>query len=211
MNLQSFFKMSYGLYVISATNDGKNYGCIVNTLTQVTAEPPMLCVAINKNSVTTKAILESGKFCGVALTQGADMNLIGTFGFKNSEAVDKFSLYPHEVDENGIPYLTVHTAARYSCQVVDTMDLDTHYLIVGKVLEAQTIGDEPVMTYDYYHRVIKGGTPPTAPSYKGKKEPVAKKSGWRCTICGYIYEGETLPEGYVCPVCGVGADLFEKL
>ena len=86
-----------------------------------------------------------------------------------------------------IPYLVEHTAARYSCKVTDTLDLGTHILIVGEVTETEILSDEPVMTYDYYHRVVKGGTPPTAPSYKGNlaKKP-EKKAQWRCKICGYI-------------------------
>lgn len=212
MDIQAFFKLSYGLYVVSARSGEKKYGCIVNTLQQVTAEPPMLSVAVNKNSVTAKAILDSGRFCGTVLTETADMNLIGTFGFKNSEAVDKFASFSTKEDENNIPYLTEHAAARYSCEVAGTLDLGTHILIIGKVTAAEILSDEPVMTYDYYHRVVKGGTPPTAPSYKGNiSHKPAQKAQWRCKICGYIYEGDPLPADFVCPICGQGADKFEKV
>lgn len=212
MDIQAFFKLSYGLYVVSARSGEKKYGCIVNTLQQVTAEPPMLSVAVNKNSVTAKAILDSGRFCGTVLTETADMNLIGTFGFKNSEAVDKFAAFSTKEDENNIPYLTEHAAARYSCEVAGTLDLGTHILIIGKVTAAEILSDEPVMTYDYYHRVVKGGTPPTAPSYKGNiSHKPAQKAQWRCKICGYIYEGDPLPADFVCPICGQGADKFEKV
>ena len=212
MDLQAFFKLSYGLYVISARSGEKNYGCVVNTLQQVAAEPPMLSVAVNKNSVTAKAILDSGRFCGTVLTETADLQLIGTFGFKNSEAVDKFASFSTRSDGYQIPYLVEHTAARYSCKVTDTLDLGTHILIVGEVTETEILSDEPVMTYDYYHRVVKGGTPPTAPSYKGNlaKKP-EKKAQWRCKICGYIYDGDPLPADFVCPICGQGADQFEKI
>lgn len=212
MDIQAFFKLSYGLYVVSARSGEKKYGCIVNTLQQVTAEPPMLSVAVNKNSVTAKAILDSGRFCGTVLTETADLHLIGTFGFKNSEAVDKFAAFSTKEDENNIPYLTEHAAARYSCEVAGTLDLGTHILIIGKVTEAEILSDEPVMTYDYYHRVVKGGTPPTAPSYKGNiSHKPAQKAQWRCKICGYIYEGDPLPADFVCPICGQGADKFEKV
>ena len=212
MDIQAFFKLSYGLYVVSARSGEKKYGCIVNTLQQVTAEPPMLSVAVDKNSVTAKAILDSGRFCGTVLTETADLHLIGTFGFKNSEAVDKFAAFSTKEDENNIPYLTEHAAARYSCEVAGTLDLGTHILIIGKVTEAEILSDEPVMTYDYYHRVVKGGTPPTAPSYKGNiSHKPAQKAQWRCKICGYIYEGDPLPADFVCPICGQGADKFEKV
>ena len=211
MDIQAFFKLSYGLYVVSARSGEKKYGCIVNTLQQVTAEQPMLSVAVNKNSVTAKAILDSGRFCGTVLTETADLHLIGTFGFKNSEAVDKFAAFSTKEDENNIPYLTEHAAARYSCEVAGTLDLGTHILIIGKVTEAEILS-EPVMTYDYYHRVVKGGTPPTAPSYKGNiSHKPAQKAQWRCKICGYIYEGDPLPADFVCPICGQGADKFEKV
>ena len=146
------------------------------------------------------------------LTETADLQLIGTFGFKNSEAVDKFASFSTRSDEYQIPYLVEHTAARYSCKVTDTLDLGTHILIVGEVTETEILSDEPVMTYDYYHRVVKGGTPPTAPSYKGNlvKKP-EKKAQWRCKICGYIYDGDPLPADFVCPICGQGADQFEKI
>ena len=172
----------------------------------------MLSVAVNKNSVTAKAILDSGRFCGTVLTETADLHLIGTFGFKNSEAVDKFAAFSTKEDENNIPYLTEHAAARYSCEVAGTLDLGTHILIIGKVTAAEILSDEPVMTYDYYHRVVKGGTPPTAPSYKGNiSHKPAQKAQWRCKICGYIYEGDPLPADFVCPICGQGADKFEKV
>lgn len=215
MDIQAFFKLSYGLYVVSARSGEKDYGCIVNTLQQVTAQPPMLSVAVNKNSVTAKAILDSGHFCGVALTEKADLQLIGAFGFQNSEAVDKFAPFSTARDAFGVRYLAERVAARYSCAVTSTLDLGTHLLIVGKVEEAEILSDDPVMTYDYYHRVVKGGTPPTAPSYKGDGEK--KETGpagtvrWRCKICGYIYEGDPLPADFICPICKKPADQFEKI
>ena len=214
MDMQAFFKLSYGLYVISARWEEKDYGCVVNTLQQVTAEPPMLSVAVNKNSVTAKAILSSGHFCGVALTEKADLALIGPFGFQNSEAVDKFAPFSTARDKNGVRYLTEKAAARYSCAVTGTLDLDTHILIVGRVEEAEILSADPGMTYDYYHRVVKGGTPPTAPSYKGEtkaEEKSAAGARWRCKICGYIYEGDPLPADFICPICKKPADQFEKI
>lgn len=214
MDMQAFFKLSYGLYVVSARSGEKDYGCVVNTLQQVTAQPPKLSVAVNKNSVTAKAILDSGHFCGVALTEKADLPLIGAFGFQNSEAVDKFSPFSTARDKNNVRYLTEKVAARYSCAVTDTLDLGTHLLIVGQVEEAEILSGDPVMTYDYYHRVVKGGTPPTAPSYKGeaKADPAPAGGGrWRCKVCGYIYEGESLPADFVCPICKKPADQFEKI
>ncbi len=217
MDLKAFFKLSYGLYIISSVSGDLDCGCIANTLQQVTAEPPMLSIALHKDNRTTRAILESGKFCGAVLTEEADMNLIGAFGFQTSEKFDKFGGFSSERDENGVRYVTDCVAARYSCEVVDSVDLGTHIMFIGKVTAAETLCSDPVMTYDYYHRVVKGKTPAKAPSYKGEDvkadEPTPAKASaekWQCAICGYIYEGE-LPEGYQCPICGVPASKFEKI
>ena len=215
MDLTAFYKMTYGLYILSSSAQGKDAGCIVNTVTQVTAEPPKLAVAVNKQNTTAKIIQESGVFAAVPLTQKAGMDLIGVFGFRSSETEDKFAGFHFKRDEAGVPYVTDCAAARFSAKVEQTVDLGTHLLFIGEVTEAEKLLPEEPMSYAYYHSVVKGGTPKTAPSYNGEAEevPVAPATSgerWRCTVCGYIHEGP-LPEGFTCPICGVGADKFEKL
>ena len=207
LDLQAFFKMSYGLYVLSSAFDGKQNGCIVNTVTQVTAEPPKVAVAVSKQNLTTSLIERSGLFNAVALTEEATMDLIGRFGFRSGREEDKFAGIPHGADANGVWYPTETASAMFSCKVIDKLDLDTHVLFVGKSIEAVKLSDAPVMTYDYYHKVKKGETPPNAPSYK---KP-AEKHGWRCTVCGYIYEGEELPPDFICPICKKDASFFERI
>ncbi len=207
MDQTAFFKLSYGLYLISSCFNGSQCGCVVNTLTQVTASPAKLSVTISKNNCTQKAIEQSGFFTGVVLTQAADMDLIGEFGFKSSTEVDKFSRFPHNIDKNGIAYVTQTAAARFSCKVTQQLDVGTHVIYVGEVTEAENLSAEEVMTYAYYHSVKKGTTPKNAPSYKEATE----KKGFRCTVCGYIHESDALPEGFTCPVCGVARELFKKL
>lgn len=213
MDLKAFYKLSYGLYIVSSCMDGKQCGCIVNTVTQVTAEPVQLAVTVNKDNFTKKAIEKSGYFTAVALTQSADMNLIGTFGFKCSADLDKFEGFQTAVDEQGIAYVTQNVAARFSCKVLQQVDLGTHIMFIGEALAAETLSDEEVMTYAYYQIVKKGGTPKTAPSYKGEAEQpaVPSKKGFRCSICGYILEADTLPADYICPICGKGAEFFKPL
>lgn len=213
MNQTAFYKLTYGLYIISTKLGEKDYGCVVNTLAQVTASPAKMSVAINKEGATAKAIQKSGKFVGTVLTETADMNLIGAFGFRTSEEYDKFGAFDTALDPNGIKYVTEHTAAYFSCDVCQTIDLGSHILFIGEVVEADNLLAEPVMTYAYYHSVIKGKTPPKAPSYQAlaPAAEVAKPSQWQCKICGYIYEGDTLPEDYVCPVCGAPASEFERV
>ena len=213
MDLKAFYKLSYGLYIVSSNLDGKQCGCIVNTVVQVTAEPVQLAVTVNKDNYTKKAIEKSGSFTAVALTQSADMNLIGTFGFKCSADMDKFEGLQTETDEQGIAYVTQNAAARFSCKVLQQVDLGTHVMFIGEVLAAEILSDEDVMTYAYYQTVKKGGTPKSAPSYKGEAaQPEAPvKKGFRCSICGYILEADTLPADYVCPICGKSAEFFTSL
>lgn len=207
MDLQAFFKLSYGLYVLSAAENGKSNGCIVNTVMQVTAEPPKLAVAVHKQNLTAEMIERTGFFNAVALTESADLELIGQFGFASGRENEKYHNLPFAHDENGLPYLTEHTAALVSAKVTGQMDLGTHLLFVGEATGAQILSDAPVMTYSYYHQVKKGITPPKAASY----QPMAEKAGWRCKICGYIHEGETLPADYICPICKKDASFFVKL
>ena len=208
MDMKAFYSLSCGLYLVGAAHEGRDYGCVVNTVTQVTAEPAKLMVAINKENATTDAVLASGRFEAAVLCETAPMELIGTFGFKTSREVDKFAPFQTARDAHGVPYVTQDVAARFGCKVVDTLDAGTHMLIIGLVEEAEVLNTAAPMTYAYYHTVKKGLTPPKASSYQ-KAQP--KASGWRCTVCGYIYEGEELPADFVCPVCKQPASVFEKI
>ncbi len=171
MDIKAFFKMTYGLYVVSTRFEEKDCGCIVNTLEQVTAEPIKMAVAISKNNLTEQLIEKSGLFTAVALTQDADIKLIGNFGFKSGRDVDKFAAYSYARDENGIAYLTESTAARFSMKLIDRLDLDTHVMLIGEVLAAEVLSEGEPLTYAYYQQVKKGTTPKNAPSYH---KPMAK-------------------------------------
>ena len=185
MDYHAFDKLSYGLYIVSSEAGGKAAGCIVNTLGQVTVFPVQVAVTINKENQTTRTILESGKFSATVLAESASMELIGRFGFQCSRDVDKFAGFAWARDINGVPYVTEQCAARFACTVVNEVDLGTHILFVARVDDWAVLDDVPQMTYDYYHAVKKGLTPPKASSYRPPEEKV---TGWRCTVCGYIYE-----------------------
>lgn len=215
MDNNAFFNLTCGLYIISSQESGRGVGCIVNTVTQVTNSPAKLMVAVNKENYTCAAILAEEAFEVVALTEDAPMELIGQFGFKCSQDTDKFAGVQSAVDGLGLPYVTEHTNAHFACRVVDTLDAGTHLLFVGEVVEAQVLCDKPSMTYAYYHEVKKGYTPPKASSYQPQAPqsaptPSAPKR-WRCSVCGYIYEGEALPADYKCPVCGQPASVFQPV
>lgn len=205
MDTTAFFNMSYGLYIASTIYEGKGYGCVLNTMTQVTSSPAQISIALNKGNATTAAILESGVFSGVVLAQTTPMETIGTFGFQSSKDADKFAAVAHAFDKNGVPYPIANISSQFSCRVVNHIDIDTHILIIGVVEDAQVLSKEPPMTYAYYHKVKNGKTPPKASSYQ-PEEP--KKKGYRCSICGYIHESDTLPADFICPICQQPASVF---
>ncbi len=208
VDIKSFFKMSYGLYIISGQDGGSHSGVIVNTLLQTSANPEKVSVTISKNSYTMKLIEKSKKFCATVLTESADIDFIANFGFKCGKTCDKFANVEVEIAENGVKYSPQHAAAVFECTVTEQKDLGTHIMFFADVDEAKTISDEPVMTYDYYYNVVKGTTPKDSPMYSEKQE---KKKGYRCTICNYVAEVDELADDYVCPICKKGKEFFEKL
>lgn len=212
MDMHAFHKLTYGLYIISTASQGQYSGCVVNTLVQVTASPIQVSVAINKDNYTEQMIEKAGVFSAAVLTQDAGMDLIGEFGFKSSRETDKFASFAYEKEANGIPYVTEHVAAQLSCRVVNKMDVGSHVLFIAEVTDAQVLSEGELLTYGYYQTVKKGGTPKNASSYQAEPAPAAQgQTGYRCSVCGYILESDTIPEGFRCPICGQGPDKLVKL
>lgn len=209
MDTKAFYKLSYGLYIISSRDKDTYSGLVANTLNQVTSSPARMSVTLNKDNFTTKTIIKSGVICATALTQNVDMNLIATFGFQSSADNDKFQSFNVKEDVNGVKYVTDYAAARYSLKVINQVDLGTHITFFCVVIDAEVLSNDQVMTYEYYQKAKNGTTPKNAPSYQEKNDE--KKKGYKCSVCGYIYEGDTLPEDFVCPVCKQGADKFVAL
>lgn len=208
MDTKALFQLSYGLYVISAKAEGRESGCVANTLAQVTSSPAQLSVALNKNNFTTELIQKSGRFAAVVLSEETDMNLIAGFGFRSGRDADKFADTACGTDASGIRYPTAGASAVFSCKVNRTVDLGTHLLFVADLEDCEILSGAKPMTYAYYHQVKKGTTPKNAPSYQEEKP---KKHGFRCTVCGYFLEADTLPPDYKCPICGVGAEKFVEV
>lgn len=223
IDTKAFRALSYGVYIISATNGEKAAGCIVNTFQQVTSKPARVSVAINKENFTTGVVLESGRFEATVLAESAPMELIGLFGFQTSAETDKFADTPHALDVAGVPYVSEHAVAHVGARVIDKVDVGSHYLIIGEVECAEVLSDEPAMTYAYYHQVKGGKTPPKASSYEQPEdvsaadaavnaaESAAPRYGWRCMICGHVVEMDELPDDFTCPMCGMGRDMFERI
>ena len=198
----AMFKLSYGLFVLSAKDGDKANGCIINTAAQLTDTPKRINIAVNKNNYTHDMIMKTGEFNVSVLSEAVPFKVFQHFGFQSGRTVDKFADYADQaVSSNGIPYLTGCTNAFISAKVVECYDYGTHTLFVADVTEAQVLSDVPSVTYAYYFDHIKPKPIPTT----------EKKVGWVCKICGYVYEGEELPADFICPLCKHGAEDFEKL
>ena len=219
---QAFHSLSYGMYVIGARFDNRDYGCVANTFAQVTSSPLQVSVALNKENATTAAVRAAGRFTASCLSEQVDMQLIGTFGFHTSTELDKFAQHASARDEAGMPYLAEQCCAWFSAKVVSELDLGTHVLFVGAVEECAKVADAAApMTYAFYHQVKGGKTPPKASSYLGDEQVSATpaesneteqpKEAWRCTIGGHMEYVDELPDDFVCPVCGVGKEFFERV
>lgn len=200
MNTNALFKISYGLFILTAEENGFDNGCVINTLTQQTGNPCTVSVTVNKSNKTCEMIKSAGKFNVSVISENAPFELFRHFGFQSGRDTEKFRDYPNsERAENGIYYIPGYTNAYFCCKVKSVTDLGTHLLFIAEVEDAEILSDFESMTYDFYHKNVK------------PKPQKTEKKGYRCKICGYIYEGETLPEDFVCPVCKHPASDFERI
>lgn len=199
MNKSALFKISYGLYIISSRLQNKDNGCIINTVTQVTDNPLRLTATLGKDAYTHDMILNNKEFNISILSESAPFSLFEIFGFKSGRDINKFSNVNFGRSSNGITYLKDGTSSYISCKTIDIIDLGTHSLILADILDAEAISNEKPMTYAYYRRYVKP---------KPKK---SEKGAWRCEVCGYMYQGENLPEDFICPWCKHGASSFTKV
>ena len=197
----AMFKLSYGLFVLTAREGEKDNGCIVNTVSQLTDKPKRVTVAVNKANYTHDMILRTGAFNASILTQETPFGLFKYYGFQSGRDVNKFEGADMPRTANGIVYVNGFTNAVISGKVTQAIDCGTHTLFIAEVTELKSLGNDPSVTYQYYFDHIK---PKPAPA------PVDKK-GFVCKICGYVYEGDTLPEDFICPLCKHGAEDFEPL
>ena len=207
MNNKAFFKLSYGLYVVSSSCDGKDSACIANTFVQVTSEPARVCITLNKNNYTTSLIENSCVYNVGVLLDDIDMDVIRRFGFQSGKDVNEFDGIDYEVDCQNIKQITEGIAASFSVKVISMTDVGTHIMFVGDVIDCKVINEGEVLTYANYHNKKNGTTPKNASSYQAD----TSKHGWRCTVCGFILEADELPEDFICPVCKQPASVFEKI
>ncbi len=203
---EAMYKLTYGLFVLSAKDGAKQNGCIVNTVSMLTDNPTRITVYVNKANYTNDMIKKTGVFNVSVLTESAPFDIFKQFGFASGREVDKFADKTYPSAENGVYYLTEHVNAVLSAKVVDMLDYGTHTLFVAEVTSAQKLSNEKSATYEYYQSNIK---PKAQPSSAEKAE---KKGGkWVCKVCGYVYEGEELPDDFICPWCKHPASDFERV
>ncbi|HIT49716.1 MAG TPA: flavin reductase [Candidatus Pelethenecus faecipullorum] len=200
MNLKAMFKLSYGLYVLTAKENEKDNGCIINTVTQVTSDPNRITIAVNKSNYTHDMIMRTKKFNISVLTEQSKFATYKHWGFQSGATVDKCENITFQRSENGLIYLEEECNAYLCAEVISTTDLGSHTLFLANVVDAEVISEDESVTYSYYQKNIK-----TTP----KKEE--KKKGFICTVCGYIYEGDSLPEDFICPWCKHPASDFVPL
>ena len=198
-NMSALFKIGYGLYVVTSNDGKKDNGLIVNTVTQVTSSPNRVAVCINKQNYSHHVIKQTGVMNINCLSVEAPFSVFESFGFRSGRNVDKFADFKVFRSDNGMVFLSQYINAFMSLKVEQYVDLDTHGMFICSVTEARVISDKDTMTYTYYQENVK-----PKPETEGKK-------GYVCKICGYVYEGDELPEDYVCPLCKHGAADFEPI
>lgn len=233
MNFQNYFKISYGLYIVTTQSGNKKGGYIANTLFQVTATPPQFAISCNKDNYTADLIKQSRVFGFSVLSEKANTTLIGNFGYKSGRDFDKFAGVNYFSGKSGIPIITDSSVAWFECKVNQFYEVGTHLIFIGEVVDSGIIEEKgKPLTYSYYREVLKGYSPKNAPTYIEKEKIESSSSDikqqsevWQCQLCRYEYESAKgdpisgippgtsfpdLPDDWVCPICGADKSLFEK-
>jgi rubredoxin/flavin reductase (DIM6/NTAB) family NADH-FMN oxidoreductase RutF len=233
MDLSAFFKITYGLYIVSSKDGSNLNGHVSNTVFQITADPPKFAVASHKDNLTTSYIIKSRVFSISILQKDINLEFLGPWGFHSGKTTDKFKGKEYRTGITGAPIFLEKTIAWIDCEVTEMIDTGTHMLFIGRAVDAQVLDPSGVpLTYAHYRDVIKGHSPEHAPTYTVEEhipKPVHeqviadKPAKYQCTVCGYIYDPEEgdphagippgtafedIPDDWYCPVCGVSKKDF---
>ena len=231
LNQNALFQIGYGLYLVAANESGKDNACIVNTVMQVTQNPIRLLVSVSNQNLTHDMIKNTGKLTVSVLTEKTPFSVYSHFGYQSGKKVDKFEDFEDVTRcANGCYRLNRNSSAYFCGTVCDSFVLDTHTMFLVDVTDADIVSTQTPVTYDYYQKYVKQPYKPTVKKSKtvaaneGKTKTVAegnsavseetagtKNNSYVCKICGYVYEGEYLPEDYICPICKHGASDFEQI
>jgi flavin reductase (DIM6/NTAB) family NADH-FMN oxidoreductase RutF/rubredoxin len=231
MDIQAYFKITYGLYVVSSVNGKKLNGFISNSVFQVTSEPAQFAVACNKLNYTAEMIKLSKVFSFSALSIDAKPEIFSIFGYSSGKNIDKFSKFKYKSGLTGVPIFIEDSLAWFECELVQTFDIGTHLIFVGKIIDCDLLNNsvDPI-TYAYYREVRKAKAPKNAPTYISqdklkKKIHTTLSETYRCPVCGYVYDPESgdpstgiapgtrfedLPDNWICPVCSTPKSEFIK-
>lgn len=205
MNEKAMYKLSYGLFVLTANENDKNNGCIINTAIQAASSPNQLSICVSKLNYTHDMIMRTKIFTVSVISQTARFELFQHFGFQSGRDTDKFHSFTScKRGKNNIYYITEGTNAYISVKVNKIEDLISHTMFIGEITDMEVLSDTTSATYEYYLNNIKPKPQPTNISN-------TKQTIWRCSICGYEYVGEKLPENFICPLCKHPASDFEKV
>ena len=205
MDKKAMYKLSYGLFVLTARDGEKDNGCIINTAIQAASEPNQLSICVNKANYTHDMIERTGKFTVSVLSEQADFELFKHFGFQSGRDVDKFTNFTGCArGADGLYYITEGTNAYISVTVDKTVDLGSHTMFIGEITDMAVLSDTPSTTYEYYQNHIKPKPQAVGKTDKGQ-------TVWRCRICGYEYVGEEIPDDFICPICKHPASDFDKI
>ena len=205
MDNKAMYKLSYGLFVLTARDGEKDNGCIINTAIQAASTPNQLSICLNKANYTHEMIEKTGEFTVSVLSQNAGFELFKHFGFSSGREVDKFENFTNcKRGANGVYYVTEGTNAYISVKVNKSEDLGSHTMFVGEITDMEVLSSVPSVTYEYYLNNIKPKPQAVGTTKDGQ-------TVWRCTICGYEYVGEELPQDFICPLCKHPASDFEKV
>jgi len=230
MNETALFQIGYGLYLVAANEDGKDNACIVNTVMQVTQNPIRLLVSVSNQNLTHDMIMNTGKLTVSVLTEKTPFSVYSHFGYQSGKKVDKFEDFEDVTRcANGCYRLNRNSSAYFCGTVSESFVLDTHTMFLVEVTDADVVSSQTPVTYDFYQKYVKQPYKPTAKKMDGTGTKNGVGNGnsgtdatasegtetttnsYVCKICGYVYEGESLPEDYICPICKHGASDFEKI
>ncbi|MBE6903796.1 MAG: hypothetical protein E7480_04220 [Ruminococcaceae bacterium] len=209
MDLSALRNVSYGLYIVGVNYEGKETGCVINTCMQLTSQNPLFAICLNKDNYTYQAIKQAGVFSLSILSEQTEPSVIGTFGFKSGRDTDKFAQVKRQ-QQDGTPILTENVCANLILKVEQIIDVETHCLITARLVNTVTGDSKNPMTYSYYHKVIKGSAPKSAPTYQENAVVENEDSvEYVCSVCGYVHKGE-LPDDFICPICKVPKENFRR-
>jgi len=224
ISFDALFKISYGLFIVSSGDKNKGNGFISNTVFQVTAEPPCFAVCCNKLNYSESLIQKSGCFAVSVLHKDASSDIFGRFGYKSGKDFNKLEDMQVRYGETGVPIILNDSIAFLECKVKQTIDVGTHMLFIGELLNSEVLDENrEALTYLYYRQVKKGVAPKNAPTYIDKSKLPEQRTTlnlkkYKCPACGYIYDEaielipfSELPDDWVCPVCGTEKEDFMEL